>query len=269
MRHLQSAVVMIALCAGTSLFCAVQCKGQGKKGQGTQQLVTAATEVKTVPGGTPGGGTCSSTGEVLDVASKAVMTVQGQMYVVQTTAALLTLLLVVTGFVNFRSIRRHGLQIRQLEEETRRVSDAKATLVAELERMRQAEEDARVLLRVLRTHSEVVKAISELAIEKDGARLRPLQKLSQLVDPMGIPPMMKVLSEPTESVALRREAAYGLGRFAAVSDAEASWHDIIECFREVLKSPRTPQKVIQEVIKSAAKFGGRADELYELVGARA
>jgi HEAT repeat protein len=101
-------------------------------------------------------------------------------------------------------------------------------------------------------------------------RLKALQKLSQLVDPQGIAPLIEVLTDSASNVRLRREAAYGLGRYSENPAFREYYPEIFSGFREVLDNPETPRELAMETMRTVLRFGtdapGELTSLFQTLG---
>jgi cell division protein FtsB len=123
------------------------------------------------------------------------------------------------------------------------------------------EEQAKSLRRLTETVQRVTLGRSRLSAE---TRLKALQQLSQLVDPLGIPPLLEVLTDSANVLKLRLEAAYGLGRYSEDLAFNEYYPEIFAGFHEVLANSKTPPTLAWETIRSARRFDPIPDELTSL-----
>jgi CII-binding regulator of phage lambda lysogenization HflD len=142
--------------------------------------------------------------------------------------------------------------LREQEETLRKSSETVLKDVAEL---KEQEKSFRKLTEAVQ---KATLGRSRLSAE---TRLRSLQQLSQHVDPLGIAPLIEVLTDSANDIRLRLEAAYGLGRYSENSAFREYYPEILSGFREVLSDESTPRALAVDTIRSARRFGPIPDEL--------
>ena len=100
-----------------------------------------------------------------------------------------------------------------------------------------------------------IQCVLQLRSTDEKIRLLHLQRLSQLVHPIAVNPMIEVLSNTRETRPLRLEAAFGLGRFSENQDLDQYWAPILACLGNVLSDNSTSVNVVSEVVRSALGYG--------------
>lgn len=153
------------------------------------------------------------------------------------------------------TVLKEVAELREQEKSLRELTD---TVLREVEELREQEFSLRKLTETVRT---VVLARSGLGTE---TRLTALQRLSQQVDPLGIPALLEVVTGSKNDTKLRLEAAYGLGRYSENPAFREYYPEIISGFREVLSDLNTPKALVTDMIKRARLFGTDSNELIPL-----
>jgi hypothetical protein len=136
-------------------------------------------------------------------------------------------------------------ELKEQEVSLRKSSEIVLKDVAELK------EQERSLRKLTETVQKATLGRSRLG---DETRLKALQRLSQLVDPLGIAPLLEVLTDSANVLKLRLEAVYGLGRYSEDPAFKEYYPEIFSGFREVLSDLNTPRALALETIKSARRF---------------
>jgi HEAT repeat protein len=201
-----------------------------------------------------------------------IATSEAQIHAVEAIATIMAIILGLVGVTNYLDDRRNNAKTTRLEEDVRNLKEDISAIKTELgslvqnvgnilEDVGKLREQDISLWRLAETAQAASLAASRLGAD---TRLKALQKLSQLADPLGIAPLLEVLTDNKSEIKLRREAAYGLGRYGDKSAFREYYPEIFSGFSEVLKNPRTPRELALETIKSARLFGTDTDELAHL-----
>lgn len=86
-------------------------------------------------------------------------------------------------------------------------------------------------------------------------RLSHIQDLGQMINPVGVAPLLAVLLNNNEDSELRIEAAFGLGRYSENPDINIYWRQILEGFRNVLENLAIEENLFFAVINASVKYG--------------
>jgi hypothetical protein len=213
---------------------------------------------------------------ILQTAQMAIDSSQNAVTGVQTIATLLSFFIGALGIISFIAVLLFRQRVEKLysssqilEKKVEKISTSETALRSsfekiegkgiEIEKSLKSFEDAKNILsnqyKQISIVSEALHAVFELGDPDDGIRLGHLQRLSQLIHPVGILRMIEILGNPSENLAMRSEAAFGLGRFSENKDLSIFWGQILNCLQRVLQDKNLPTPVVIEAVKSAAKFG--------------
>jgi flagellar motility protein MotE (MotC chaperone) len=150
--------------------------------------------------------------------------------------------------------------VAELREQEGTLRTSSETALKDLTELREQEKTLRKLAETLEKSSRgLADTVQNVVIVRspqlgDETRLKALQQLAQQVDPLGIAPLLEILTDSENDIKLRIEAAYGLGRYSENSAFEEYYEEIFSGFREVLGAPETPQELVLEAIKSATQL---------------
>lgn len=164
---------------------------------------------------------------------------------------------IVVSYRDSRKVERLGVTLQRVEADYKELENKRDSITRDLSDFNNRE---KALIKSMETLRAIAQAQSHLGAD---TRLRALQQLSQMIDPLAIPTMLQILKGPAP-VNLRREAAYGLGRLSEGSAFKEYCAEIIHGFREVLENSKTPPILAQEVVKSARRFGDDSRDLAPL-----
>lgn len=279
-------LVTLSLIVAATGAAVVAQKPPAKVAEGTRGGVVVQSAAKSLAGAPEPLGVVETVpdrgSQVIAVAALVVSTVQSQISALQTAAAILGALLGVAALVNLRVGFRFSSELDRIAKQTSKCDSDLKGVREQIGRdtskltgievgIHRIDEDVRRLigsksdlekdfadltLGVKRLMTEVA-VLDKVILFRTGsaaARMSALRNLSQAVHPTGVYVMNEALATPANADALRREAAYGLGRFSEDLDLLPFWREIFECFVSVLREDSTPPEVALATIDGAMKF---------------
>lgn len=216
---------------------------------------------------------------VYDVAQLVLTESHHTIKAIETIATLLSVFLGVVGAITFVMVLLYKSKIERIEDSLRDsvsglkdVREAALALGAkfvdiqkegkriteDLLRLENEKEELRSSYKEVASLSDALHATYHLRSSSNSVRIMYMQKLMELVHPVGVPVMLGVLTDSQAGNDLRGLAALGLSRYSKNEDCEQFWGQIIDCYVAELNESTLPEAVAVEVVVGVAKYKSHA-----------
>jgi hypothetical protein len=280
------AYILAAAGAGGAAVALVGQKPLPKASEGEDGVVVGQRIEKRSDGahaqGPEAKNTPDQSSQVIALSALVVSTAQSHIAAVQTVAVILAALLGLAAVVNLRVAFRYGSaldaiarqaskcdsdlrglreqigrdtsRLAAIDEQTRKMDEEVRSLISKKSELEEGFATLTVGAKRLMTDVAVLDKVIVFRTGSPAARVSALKYLSQAVHPTAVYVMSEALAASSNDDVLRREAAYGLGRFSENLDLRPLWSEIIECFLAVLGATATPVAVALAAVEGAKRF---------------
>jgi chromosome segregation ATPase len=124
----------------------------------------------------------------------------------------------------------------------------------DLSKMNEEKNSLKQEIVIMEARAEALHSAFMLKDRNLKTRQEHLQRLSQLVHPVGIQPMIGILKDTTAEIETRMESAYGLGRYSENDDLKIFWSEIVTALIQVLENETDHESLLIETILSVSRY---------------